>query len=482
MALATSLPRESFGALPTHPAPPGLAARGALELLVELLAPFRALADDGPFDLEQLIDPADRFQRQGRDHCRLLALGLASRVLGQISHHEEWTPTMHPAGRFQNRTRRAAALVKLGIAAIGVGLEDSAIMGQMRLRMFTRPVARVIEHCTRWFRPAKRLVIADIDPDPADVGLAFGQNWHRGVVAVQPLGAQDVGLQAFEQRRQRRRAATNLVGQGRQTDRHTLLGIALGLPVERLMLAKFLEQHHRQQAGSGPAPRDHVERRRRLADLLAVPATELLADVLDHLPGFRDHLQRLGDVLAEPGQPRSAATGTSRRSRHNYPLPRQMLRERFAGWPLARERRHLRGFSCGHFGRELVLRRRALQFLQRQLQLIQQPCGALRARAIAITVQLLDLQLQMGDQRLVVGLLSPAAAASARATIKAAFSASTSSDKASTPPFMKLMEPRAPAICGDFFLVAQNFFQPQLPALCGRQVCCGLRQSIASSK
>ena len=87
------------------------------------------------------------------------------------------------------------------------------------------------------------------------------------------------------------------------------------------MLAKFLEQHHRQKTGPGPAPRDHVEGRRRLADLLAVPATELLADVLDHLPGFGDDLQRLGDVLAELGQPRAAqqaqatGPGTITRSR-----------------------------------------------------------------------------------------------------------------------------------------------------------------------
>jgi hypothetical protein len=36
------------------------------------------------------------------------------------------------------------------------------------------------------------------------------------------------------------------------------------------------------------------------------------------------------------------------------------------------------------------------------------------------------------------------------------------------------------AICGDFFVV-QNIFYAY-PALCGRHVCCGLRQSIASSR
>jgi len=73
-----------------------------------------------------------------------------------------------------------------------------------------------------------------------------------------------------------------------------------------------------------------MERRRRLADLLAITAGELLADVLDYLPGFRNHLQRLGDVLAELGQPRAATAGARHRSRHDHPLARQMLRERLA--------------------------------------------------------------------------------------------------------------------------------------------------------
>src|SRR4051794_22852668 len=43
-------------------------------------------------------------------------------------------------------------------------------------------------------------------------------------------------------------------------------------------------------------------------DRLAVPARELLAHGLDHLPLLGNHLQRLGDVLAELRQlPRAAA-------------------------------------------------------------------------------------------------------------------------------------------------------------------------------
>jgi len=65
------------------------------------------------------------------------------------------------------------------------------------------------------------------------------------------------------------------------------------------MLAKLLEQHHRQQAGPGPA----------LAITWKSPGAWLVfsqsrqvnvcPDVPDHFPRFRDHLQRLGDVLAE---------------------------------------------------------------------------------------------------------------------------------------------------------------------------------------
>jgi hypothetical protein len=53
------------------------------------LAPFRHLAVDASFDLERGADPADSFQHQGRDHCRLFALWFAACILRQISHHEE---------------------------------------------------------------------------------------------------------------------------------------------------------------------------------------------------------------------------------------------------------------------------------------------------------------------------------------------------------------------------------------------------------
>ncbi len=118
-----------------------------------------------------------------------------------------------------------------------------------------------------------------------------------------------MGLQAVEQRHQHRRAGADQVGQRRQADRHALTAVALGLAVERLMLAELLEQDHGQQVRPGPAARDHMERCRGLADALAIPAGELLPHVLDDLPGAGNGLEALGDVLAQLGQAGASAAG-----------------------------------------------------------------------------------------------------------------------------------------------------------------------------
>src|SRR4051794_8357583 len=78
-----------------------------------------------------------------------------------------------------------------------------------------------------------------------------------------------------------------------------------------------------------------MERRRRLADLLAVAAGKLLADVLDYLPLPWDDLQRLADVLTQLAQPRAAAAQAFRWPRLDHPLARQMLGEGLAGRALA---------------------------------------------------------------------------------------------------------------------------------------------------
>jgi hypothetical protein len=226
-------------------------------------------------------------------------LRLAPGICREIRQDEERPASVRPTGRLDDRPRLAVGLVQLVVAAIGVGLEDPGIAGQMPGWMITPAIARIVEHRRRRIGSAERPIVAHVDPASPGDGLARRQHRHGRVVTVQSFGREDVPLHAPQQWFQHGNACPHLVGQGRQTERHSLPCIAFGLAVQRLMLPVFLEQDHRQQARAGPAARDHMKRGRCLADLLAVAAGKLLSDMLDHLPSPRDHLQRLGDVLTQ---------------------------------------------------------------------------------------------------------------------------------------------------------------------------------------
>src|SRR6185437_11445426 len=127
---------------------------------------------------------------------------------------------------------------------------------------------------------------------------------------VYAIAGKHVSLDQLTERPQKDGAAAHLVGERRDAEIDALTRVALGLAIERLVLAVLLEQDHGEQARSGEAARQHAERRRRLADLLAVPAGELLADGLHHLPLPRHRLEPLGHGLAELGEPVRATAGT----------------------------------------------------------------------------------------------------------------------------------------------------------------------------
>ena len=202
-----------------------------------------------------------------------------ARDVGQL---EELAPRMGPAQRAGDRPRLAVRAVEVVVAAVGIGLEDALPAGEV-------PV-RVLHSCDRgekWKiaaggdRSAEGAVVAHIGPEPAGAGAALGQDRHGGVVAVQPLGRQDMRPDQRMERRQGRRAGADLVGQGGEAQVDALPGVALGLPVQRLVLPELLEQDHGQEVRPRPAPGRGMEGRRRLADALAVPAGELLAHRLD---------------------------------------------------------------------------------------------------------------------------------------------------------------------------------------------------------
>ena len=297
-------------------------------------------------DRKQRVDAAHHLDGDRRERNLGLSGSLAARVLLDVGEDEELAPRMRPARRLQDRAGLAVREIELVVAVVGVRLQDAGVAREMRLRMLAAPVARVVEDRGRRPGAAERLIVADVDPEPAGVGLAFGQHRHGRVVAVQALGRHDMGLDQAPKRIERRRDRADGVGHGGERDRRALERVALGLPVQRLVLAELLEHDHRQQARARPCPRDHMERRRRLADLLAVPAGELLPHRLDHLPPPRRRLQRLRHVLAELAQAIAAAARAGGRRIDHHALARQMVGERVAlGAPAGEgaHRRRLRG-------------------------------------------------------------------------------------------------------------------------------------------
>jgi hypothetical protein len=395
-----------FGALLAH-----IDLKRLDQRLAQFLANGPALlgrfAIDGPLDVEQGVDASHNLDRNGRERDSLLARRLPSRVLLEIGHGKERAAGVDPAPRLDDWTRTSARQIKLAIPVKRVGLEQSGIAGQMALRMLAFAVARVIEHRRRRHCPTEWRVISDIDPTSADIGLAFGQDRHRGVITVQALSSKNMRLDKPQHRVQRNAARPHGVRHRRQADRHAFPSIALGLPVQGLMLAELLEQDHGQQIGARPSPWDHMEGGRRLADLLTVLAGELLPYRFDHLPLARDRFQGPGHVFTQLAQSCAAATVTRHRGSDHHALAREVLGEDVSLRALARERCHCRGLGNGAFRGQLIFGGVGFQLLELQRQLIDESCRSLRAGTVELALQLGDPQFLMRDQGQVFRRLGP---------------------------------------------------------------------------
>ena len=200
-----------------------------------------------------------------------VALAAAS-VRGDVGQFEELAPRVAPTQRLDDRAWLAIGKIQSVVAVEGVGLQNARVTGQMPLGMLARSIARCIEQRGRRIGPAERAIVANVDPNAARHRLAFGENRNRRVVAMQPFGRQNMGLDQSMQRTQRGGARAHLIGQRRKAQVDAFAGVALALAVQRLMLAELLEQDHRQQAGSREAARRDMERRGRLRDRFASPA------------------------------------------------------------------------------------------------------------------------------------------------------------------------------------------------------------------
>jgi len=208
---------------------------------------------------------------------------------------------------------------------------------------------------------------------PPRPGLGPSQDRHCGVVDMDAVAGTNVSDNPLQDGAQRDADAADPIAQGRLLDWNALTGKALGLPVQRQVLAVFAEDNLSQQVRTGTAARQWMEGGRRLADRLARPARQLLAHVLDDLPGCRDALQAFGDVFADLAPFGSSTTWAGRRVGQDDTVTRQMRRQRTACRAAALEALHLDRIDGGDrdLRHDSRLGERLLQILQRQFELFQ---------------------------------------------------------------------------------------------------------------
>ena len=280
---------------------------------------------------------------------------------------------MRPAQRTGHGPRIAIGTIEIVISAIGVGLQHALPSGQVLIGIGRRAISGEAEERRRWRAAIPGAVITDIGPETSLFRATPRQKRHCRIVAMQTVGGTNMGFDQGVDRLQGDSRVTDQVCQGGQAQFDAFTGKALCLPVQRLVLTIFLKDEHGDQAWPGPSTRDRMERGRRLADLLAGPAGELLTHGLDHLPAPRDHLQRLGDIFAHFYETIRAAAGTGGRRLDNNPLARQVIGKGFAHRMAAREGAHRAGLFSRLAGGQDIFGCRRLQLLKLQFQLIDQP-------------------------------------------------------------------------------------------------------------
>lgn len=156
--------------------------------------PLRQALDGGnavqrPLGLKDSVDPAHRLDRHGRPvgvpAWAALAMSASSNSLRRPC-------AQHAA--LGDRPGSSVGRIEIAVAAIGIGLEDPGIGRQVPLQVLAGPVARVEEHGCRRILAPERPIVPDVTPQPARRGLALGQHRHGRVVAVDPLGDQNVAF------------------------------------------------------------------------------------------------------------------------------------------------------------------------------------------------------------------------------------------------------------------------------------------------
>jgi len=219
----------------------------------------------------------------------------------------------------------------------------------MLLWMDRFPIGCVSEQHRRRRTVAPVAIIADVNPTSARLrrATAGAQHGNRRVIGMQLRGLHDVLRDAAHEGIQQHCGLPDPVGECRAREFDAFTLIDLTLPIQRLVIAVFGDQHVRENRRAHHTALDRPVRRRSLQQCLATRAGELRAHVADDFVASRDAFEDLRDILA-CGTKGAAAIGTRATARYgslvNHRLARQMLGN-------SRARRAIRGGSgCSEYG------------------------------------------------------------------------------------------------------------------------------------
>ena len=202
--------------------------------------------------------------------------------------------------------------IKTMQTGIGVRLQSACEGPQMLLRMFSSTVFRIGKPDSRRSGLRGRPIIADVSPEAPRLGLSVAgcEYRNRGVVGVYLRPRHNMPPDLLDQRCKQLMCGSRPSGKCRAIKIDAFPRKGLRLPVKRLVVAKFRDQHMCKQIGARQAVRNRPGRSRRLHDAVTTGACELGANVANDLVCCRNTLQLLGSILAELPQP-STAIGTA---------------------------------------------------------------------------------------------------------------------------------------------------------------------------
>ena len=301
----------------------------------------------------------------------------------------ELASRMRPAGDFDDRSR----FIEILETGVSIGLECALVELQMLPRVLALAVGRVGEPNGGRGQVSGWPVVANISPEPADLGssVAWCKHRHWRVVGVKLACRHHMIAHCNHEWSEQLAGCADPSGQRRAVEVDAFASINLRLPVERKVVCILRYQHMRQQPWSGKPAIDGPRWRGRLHDPVAGIAAQLRANMADDLEAGTHPLQHLGDVFAELPQPATAVRAGVMVGQVGVDFARKVFGQRAAKRPGGH------GTFCRSDGPRLFDDAGGLQLFQLQLQLFDLAEDLLALLSEQHPLQLLDQQRQSLD-------------------------------------------------------------------------------------